>query len=63
MTPLKMVRIFILFDGQHTGIGHFSTVEGYHAEMDMAFVLDVASLKYNPHWVPLNLLRGNNVQH
>jgi len=34
-----------------TGTGHFSPVGGYHAERDLALVLDVARFKYPPHWV------------
>lgn len=39
-----------------TGTGHFSPIGGYHAERDMALILDVARFKYPPHWVPLSLL-------
>lgn len=39
-----------------TGTGHFSPIGGYHAEKDMALILDVARFKYPPHWVPLSLL-------
>ncbi|KAG6412521.1 hypothetical protein SASPL_125200 [Salvia splendens] len=39
-----------------TGAGHFSPIGGYHAEMDMVLILDVARFKYPPHWVPLTLL-------
>ncbi|KAG8370823.1 hypothetical protein BUALT_Bualt13G0023500 [Buddleja alternifolia] len=39
-----------------TGTGHFSPIGGYHAERDMALILDVARFKYPPHWVPLHLL-------
>ncbi|URE47206.1 hypothetical protein MUK42_16959 [Musa troglodytarum] len=39
-----------------TGTGHFSPIGGYHAESDMALILDVARFKYPPHWVPLALL-------
>lgn len=39
-----------------TGTGHFSPIGGYHAERDMALILDVARFKYPPHWVPLGLL-------
>lgn len=39
-----------------TGSGHFSPIGGYHAEKDMALILDVARFKYPPHWVPLTLL-------
>lgn len=41
---------------QQTGTGHFSPIGGYHAEKDMALILDVARFKYPPHWVPLTLL-------
>ncbi|PIA45454.1 hypothetical protein AQUCO_01700763v1 [Aquilegia coerulea] len=41
---------------KQTGSGHFSPIGGYHAEMDMALILDVARFKYPPHWVPLTLL-------
>ncbi|XP_027094649.2 glutathione gamma-glutamylcysteinyltransferase 1 isoform X1 [Coffea arabica] len=41
---------------QQTGTGHFSPIGGYHAERDMALILDVARFKYPPHWVPLSLL-------
>lgn len=34
-----------------TGSGHFSPVGGYHADRDMALVLDVARFKYPPHWI------------
>lgn len=39
-----------------TGIGHFSPLGGYHAERDMALILDVARFKYPPHWVPVTFL-------
>ncbi|KAL1552949.1 Glutathione gamma-glutamylcysteinyltransferase 1 [Salvia divinorum] len=41
---------------KQTGAGHFSPIGGYHAEMDMVLILDVARFKYPPHWVPLSLL-------
>ncbi|WOL05169.1 hypothetical protein Cni_G13895 [Canna indica] len=41
---------------KQTGTGHFSPIGGYHAESDMALILDVARFKYPPHWVPLALL-------
>lgn len=41
---------------KQTGTGHFSPIGGYHAERDMALILDVARFKYPPHWVPLELL-------
>ncbi|KAL0418626.1 UNVERIFIED_CONTAM: Glutathione gamma-glutamylcysteinyltransferase 1 [Sesamum radiatum] len=41
---------------KQTGTGHFSPIGGYHAERDMALILDVARFKYPPHWVPLGLL-------
>ncbi|XP_020539212.1 glutathione gamma-glutamylcysteinyltransferase 1 isoform X2 [Jatropha curcas] len=41
---------------KQTGTGHFSPIGGYHAERDMALILDVARFKYPPHWVPLTLL-------
>ncbi|XP_059660315.1 glutathione gamma-glutamylcysteinyltransferase 1-like isoform X2 [Cornus florida] len=41
---------------KQTGAGHFSPIGGYHAEKDMALILDVARFKYPPHWVPLTLL-------
>ncbi|PHT86332.1 Glutathione gamma-glutamylcysteinyltransferase 2 [Capsicum annuum] len=41
---------------KQTGSGHFSPIGGYHAEKDMALILDVARFKYPPHWVPLPLL-------
>ncbi|KAL5711926.1 glutathione gamma-glutamylcysteinyltransferase [Ranunculus cassubicifolius] len=41
---------------KQTGSGHFSPIGGYHAETDMALILDVARFKYPPHWVPLKLL-------
>ncbi|KAL8523155.1 hypothetical protein ACS0TY_013211 [Phlomoides rotata] len=41
---------------KQTGTGHFSPIGGYHAEKDMALILDVARFKYPPHWVPLSLL-------
>jgi glutathione gamma-glutamylcysteinyltransferase len=34
-----------------TGDGHFSTIGGFHPELDLALVLDVARFKYPPHWV------------
>lgn len=34
-----------------TGAGHFSPIGGYHAERDLALVLDVARFKYPPHWI------------
>ncbi|MDO9016719.1 MAG: phytochelatin synthase family protein [Deltaproteobacteria bacterium] len=39
-----------------TGDGHFSPVAGFHAERDLALVLDVARFKYPPHWVPVPML-------
>lgn len=39
-----------------TGIGHFSPLGGYHAERDLALILDVARFKYPPHWVPVTFL-------
>ncbi|KAM1031965.1 glutathione gamma-glutamylcysteinyltransferase 1-like isoform X2 [Malus sylvestris] len=41
---------------KQTGTGHFSPIGGYHAERDMALILDVARFKYPPHWVPLKIL-------
>ncbi|XP_022758466.1 glutathione gamma-glutamylcysteinyltransferase 1-like isoform X2 [Durio zibethinus] len=41
---------------KQTGTGHFSPIGGYHAERDMALILDVARFKYPPHWVPVTLL-------
>ena len=34
-----------------TGNGHFSPLGGYHAQRDLALILDVARFKYPPHWV------------
>jgi glutathione gamma-glutamylcysteinyltransferase len=34
-----------------SGGGHFSPVGGYHANRDLALILDVARFKYPPHWV------------
>jgi glutathione gamma-glutamylcysteinyltransferase len=39
-----------------TGDGHFSPVAGFHAQRDLALVLDVARFKYPPHWVPVPML-------
>lgn len=39
-----------------TGIGHYSSIGGYHAGKDMVLFLNVARFKYPPHWVPLELL-------
>jgi len=39
-----------------TGSGHFSPVAGYHAKSDMALVLDTATFKYPPHWLPVSAL-------
>jgi glutathione gamma-glutamylcysteinyltransferase len=36
-----------------TGSGHFSPIGGYHKELDLVLVLDVARFKYPPFWVPL----------
>jgi glutathione gamma-glutamylcysteinyltransferase len=36
---------------RQTGTGHFSPVGGYHADRDLALILDVARFKYPPHWV------------
>ncbi|HEY6880434.1 MAG TPA: phytochelatin synthase family protein [Polyangiales bacterium] len=33
-----------------TGSGHFSPLGGFHAERDLALILDVARFKYPPHW-------------
>ncbi|KAI4301069.1 hypothetical protein L6164_034386 [Bauhinia variegata] len=41
---------------KQTGTGHFSPIGGYHAEKDMALILDVARFKYPPHWVSLKVL-------
>lgn len=34
-----------------TGIGHYSPIGGYHEELDMVLLLDVARFKYPPYWV------------
>jgi glutathione gamma-glutamylcysteinyltransferase len=34
-----------------TGAGHFSPIGGFHAQRDLALVLDVARFKYPPHWI------------
>eukprot|EP00041_Stephanoeca_diplocostata_P032673 m.1054554 g.1054554 ORF g.1054554 m.1054554 type:complete len:602 (-) comp24190_c0_seq4:2288-4093(-) len=39
-----------------TGTGHFSPLAGYSQRDDMVLVMDVARFKYNPHWVPLEML-------
>ncbi|MDB4985170.1 MAG: Glutathione gamma-glutamylcysteinyltransferase [Myxococcaceae bacterium] len=39
-----------------TGGGHFSPIGGYHAQRDLALILDVARFKYPPHWVPAERL-------
>jgi glutathione gamma-glutamylcysteinyltransferase len=39
-----------------TGDGHFSPIGGYHAERDLALILDTARFKYPPHWVPVSML-------
>jgi len=39
-----------------TGDGHFSPVGGFHANRDLALVLDVARFKYPPFWVPIEHL-------
>ncbi|KAJ0410170.1 hypothetical protein ATCC90586_008448 [Pythium insidiosum] len=39
-----------------TGDGHFSPIGGYHEELDMVLLLDVARFKYPPHWVKLSLV-------
>eukprot|EP01062_Namystynia_karyoxenos_P030515 TRINITY_DN22790_c0_g1_i2.p1 TRINITY_DN22790_c0_g1~~TRINITY_DN22790_c0_g1_i2.p1 ORF type:complete len:291 (+),score=65.11 TRINITY_DN22790_c0_g1_i2:86-874(+) len=38
---------------EQTGEGHFSPVAGYHADRDLALVLDTARFKYSPYWVPV----------
>lgn len=39
-----------------TGDGHFSPVGGFHAGRDLALLMDVATFKYPPHWVPVESL-------
>lgn len=39
-----------------TGSGHASPIGGYHAQGDLALVLDVARFKYPPHWLPAERL-------
>eukprot|EP01083_Nonionella_stella_P064048 166594_1 len=41
---------------RQTGDGHFSPIGGYHAEEDMALIMDVARFKYPPHWVSVSML-------
>lgn len=35
------------------GGGHISPVSAYHAEQDRVLLLDTATYKYPPHWIPL----------
>lgn len=35
---------------KQTGTGHYSPIAAYHAEKDMALVLDVAKFKYDSYW-------------
>lgn len=39
-----------------TGAGHFSPIGGFHAERDLALILDVARFKYPPHWAAAEAL-------
>jgi glutathione gamma-glutamylcysteinyltransferase len=39
-----------------TGSGHYSPIGGFHAERDLALLLDVARFKYPPHWVSIERL-------
>ena len=50
---IYMYTIYML---TQTGTGHFSPIGGYHAEKDLALILDVARFKYPPYWMPLPLL-------
>src|SRR3989338_3734997 len=38
------------------GIGHFSPIGGYHEDLGLVLIMDVARFKYPPHWVPVSLL-------
>lgn len=51
--------IIVNFSRKHlgqTGNGHFSPIGGYHKNLDLVLVLDVARFKYPPFWVPLRRL-------
>jgi glutathione gamma-glutamylcysteinyltransferase len=41
---------------EQTGTGHYSPIRGYHAERDLALLLDVARFKYPPHWISVERL-------
>jgi hypothetical protein len=55
-TDLHLVASFSRKILGQTGSGHYSPIGAYHAESDMALVLDVARFKYPPYWAPVSLL-------
>lgn len=55
-TDLHVVASFSRKVLGQTGSGHYSPIGGYHAELDLALVLDVARFKYPPYWAPVELL-------
>lgn len=55
-TDLHLVASFSRKVLGQTGSGHYSPIGGYHAEADLALVLDVARFKYPPYWAPVPLL-------
>lgn len=55
-TDLHLVASFSRKVLGQTGSGHYSPIGGYHAELDLALVLDVARFKYPPYWAPVTLL-------
>lgn len=55
-TDLHVVASFSRKVLGQTGSGHYSPIGGYHAELDLALVLDVARFKYPPYWAPVSML-------
>jgi len=55
-TDLHLVASFSRRVLGQTGSGHYSPIGGYHAELDLALVMDVARFKYPPYWAPVPLL-------
>lgn len=55
-TDLHLVASFSRKVLGQTGSGHYSPVGAYHAQSDMALVMDVARFKYPPYWAPVSML-------
>ena len=43
-------------DVNQVGMGHISPVSAYYEKKDMVLVMDVASYKYPPVWIPIDTL-------